>query len=152
MRLLSRITLVLFVSAIGASLFAASDEDTAADAVADTVVDKAVQDSLRLAALDNGVDTIDVSKYTEEMQQYYEVVKEKCTQCHKLSRVINSKFALPDEWKRYVKRMRRKPGSKIKKKDAKRIYKFLVYDSEQRKADIIKEKLAAAKKDEAQDK
>jgi len=81
------------------------------------------------------------------MQKYYEVLKVKCTQCHKLSRVINSSFALPDEWKRYVKRMRRKPGSKIKKKDAKRIYKFLVYDSQQRKADLIKEKTALAEKE-----
>jgi len=139
MRLLCRITLVLFISAIGATLFAGSEGDTATD--------EALQDSLRLAALDSGVDTIDVSQYPEEMQENYDLLKVKCTQCHKLSRVINSSFALPDEWKRYVKRMRRKPGSKIKKKDAKRIYKFLVYDSEQRKADLIKEKLALAEKD-----
>jgi len=55
MRLLSRITLVLFISAIGANLFAENDKDTA--------VDEALQDSLRLAALDSGVDTIDVSHY-----------------------------------------------------------------------------------------
>ncbi len=144
MRLICRITLVLFISALGANLFADSEEDAATA--------EALQDSLRLAALDNGVDTIDVSNYSEEMQQYYEVVKEKCTQCHKLSRVINSKFALPDEWKRYVKRMRRKPGSKIKKKAAKKIYRFLVYDSEHRKADLIKEKLAEADKDGKQEK
>ncbi len=144
MRLLYRITLVLLISALGANLFADSEEDSATD--------EALQDSLRLAALDNGIDSIDVSNYPEEMQQYYEVVKEKCTQCHKLSRIINSEFALPGEWKRYVKRMRRKPGSKIKKKHAKKIYKFLVYDSEQRKADLIKIKTAAAGKDAKQKK
>ena len=54
---------------------------------------------------------------------------QKCSQCHKLSRPINSDFALPDEWSRYVHRMMNKPGSGIDSGAGKKIYDFLVYDS-----------------------
>lgn len=104
--------------------------------------DEANAEAKRLETLDAGVDTIDVSKYPKEMQAKYEVVKDKCGQCHSMARVINSDFVLEDEWKRYIKRMRRKPGSKIKKAQAKEIWEFLVYDSKQRKADLIKAKTA----------
>lgn len=39
----------------------------------------------------------------------------------------------PGIWKRYVKRMMRKPGCNLKPADAKAIWTFLVYDSEHRK-------------------
>ncbi|RME29395.1 MAG: hypothetical protein D6800_02735 [Candidatus Zixiibacteriota bacterium] len=78
------------------------------------------------------------------MQKKYELVKVKCSHCHTLARVINSNYALPDEWKRYIKRMRHKPGSGIKKKEAKQIWEFLVYDSKVRKKDLIKQKMAEA--------
>lgn len=106
--------------------------------------DQAPADSSRFETQDAGIDTIDVSKYPEEMQEKYKVLQVKCSECHALARVINSEYALEDEWKRYIKRMRRKPGSKIKKKDAKEIWEFLVYDSQQRKQDLIKAKLAEA--------
>lgn len=106
--------------------------------------DQEAEDLNPFEALDAGVDSIDVSKYPKEMQEKYEVVKAKCAQCHSMARVINSEYALSDEWKRYIKRMRRKPGSKIKKADAKAIWEFLVYDSKQRKADLIKKKTAEA--------
>ena len=47
------------------------------------------------------------------IQDNYEVFSQKCSQCHKLSRPINSDYALPDEWSRYIKRMMYKPGSNI---------------------------------------
>ncbi len=106
--------------------------------------DKESADSSGFEAQDAGADTIDVSKYPEKMQEYYKVLQAKCAECHALARVINSEFALADEWKRYIKRMRRKPGSKIKKNDAKVIWEFLVYDSEQRKADLINAKTTEA--------
>lgn len=105
-------------------------------------------DSNRFEAMDAGVDSIDISKYPKEMQGKYETVKVKCAHCHTLARVINSNYALEDEWKRYIKRMRRKPGSGIKKADAKEIWEFLVYDSKQRKADLIKKKTEAQTKDD----
>ncbi len=97
-----------------------------------------------LAKFDQGDDTIDVSSYSAEMQQNYEIFAARCSKCHTLSRPINSDYALPDEWSRYVKRMMRKPGSGINKKDAKQIFDFLVYDSSVRKKDLIAAKQVAA--------
>lgn len=140
MRLSMRFKAVLFFAAmflltIGSSAVRAEEDEASADAK-------------RLEALDAGVDSIDVSKYPAEMQEKYEVVKAKCTTCHALARIVNSEMALPEEWKRYIKRMRRKPQSGIKKKDAKMIWEFLTYDSQQRKAELIKEKEAAAAAEE----
>ena len=73
---------------------------------------------------------------------------QKCTQCHKLSRPINSDYALPDEWSRYVKRMMHKPGSGINAAEGKEIYEFLVYDSSVRKKAMVDEKLAKVTPDE----
>lgn len=110
-------------------------------------------------ANDLGPDTVDVSSYSVVYQKAYKGAFKKCAKCHKLSRVLNSQFLelkkkeilklkkkLPeifekplvwqiDEsiWKRYVKRMMRKPGTGIKSKEGKAIWQFLVFDSEQRK-------------------
>ena len=67
----------------------------------------------RVERFEKGPATIDVSKYPQGIQENYEVFSQKCTQCHKLSRPINSDYALPDEWSRYIKRMMYKPGSGI---------------------------------------
>ena len=72
----------------------------------------------------------------------------KCTQCHKLSRPINSDYATPDEWSRYIKRMMHKPGSGISNADGKAIYDFLVYDASVRKKAMLDDKLAKATPDE----
>lgn len=39
----------------------------------------------------------------------------------------------PGIWKRYVKRMMRKPGCKLKPKEARAVWEFLVYDGQHRK-------------------
>lgn len=135
--LLGRTVLLSVATGCGLLLSVAAYADAAGS-------DPAQADSSRFEAIDAGVDTIDVSHYPEEMQANYEIVKVKCSHCHTLARVINSNYALPDEWKRYIKRMRHKPGSGIKKKEAKKIWKFLVYDSKIRKKDLIKQKTAAA--------
>ncbi len=96
----------------------------------------------RIAQFDNGPSTVDVSGYPQGIQRNYKVFSEKCSQCHKLSRPINSDFVLPDEWSRYVKRMMYKPGSNISRSDAKDIYDFLVYDSSVRKKALLDTKLA----------
>jgi hypothetical protein len=79
------------------------------------------------------------------------VFSTKCTQCHKLSRPINSDYATPDEWSRYIKRMMHKPGSGISNADGKKIYEFLVYDSSVRKKTMLDEKLAKATPQEKTD-
>jgi hypothetical protein len=70
------------------------------------------------------------------------VFSQKCSQCHKLSRPINSDYALPDEWSRYIHRMMNKPGSGIGPGDGKKIYEFLVYDSNIRKKAMLDQKFS----------
>ncbi len=97
----------------------------------------------RIALAEQGPATIDVSKYPQAIQDNYnDVFSQKCTQCHRLSRPINSAYCIPAEWERYVKRMMHKPGSNINSVDAKKIFDFLVYDSSVRKKALLDEKLS----------
>ena len=98
----------------------------------------------RVERFEKGAATVDVSKYPQGIQDNYEMFTQKCSQCHKLSRPINSDYALPDEWSRYIKRMMNKPGSGISSADGKKIYEFLTYDSSVRKKAMLDEKLAKA--------
>jgi cytochrome c5 len=102
----------------------------------------------RVEKFEQGPAAIDVSKYPAGIQENYEVFSQKCTQCHKLSRPINSDYALPAEWERYVKRMMHKPGSGINPAEGKKIFDFLVYDSNVRKKAMVDEKLAKATPEE----
>ena len=102
----------------------------------------------RVERFEKGPTTIDVSKYPQGIQDNYEVFTAKCSQCHKLSRPINSDYALPDEWSRYIKRMMNKPGSGISSGEGKKIYEFLTYDSSIRKKAMVDEKLAKATPEE----
>jgi cytochrome c5 len=98
----------------------------------------------RIDAFEKGPATVNISKYPAALKENYDLFSQKCTQCHKLSRPINSDYALPDEWSRYVKRMMHKPGSGISTTEAKQIFEFLVYDSSVRKKAMVDEKLAKA--------
>lgn len=98
----------------------------------------------RVERFEKGAATIDVSKYPEGIRDNYEIFSQKCAQCHKLNRPINSDYALPADWERYIKRMMHKPGSGISSADGKQIFDFLVYDSSIRKKAMVDEKLAAA--------
>ena len=96
----------------------------------------------RIAKFEQGPSTIDVSKYPQKIQDIYtDIFSQKCMQCHRLSRPINSDFALPSEWESYVKLMMHKPGSNINNGDARKIIDFLIYDSSVRKKDLMDEKL-----------
>jgi hypothetical protein len=97
----------------------------------------------RIERFEKGPATINVSKYPAGIQENYPVFTQKCSQCHKLSRPINSDYALPDEWSRYIHRMMNKPGSGIGAGDGKKIYDFLVYDSSTRKKAMLDQKLSA---------
>jgi hypothetical protein len=98
----------------------------------------------RIERFEKGPTTVDVSKYPAGIKENYETFSQKCAQCHKLSRPINSDYALPDEWSRYIKRMMHKPGSGISNADGKKIYEFLTYDSSIRKKAMVDDKLAKA--------
>lgn len=102
----------------------------------------------RIEQFEKGPATIDVSKYPAQLQDYYQTFSKKCSQCHKLSRPINSDYVLPDQWSRYIKRMMYKPGSNISASESKHIYEFLVYDSSIRKKQALDAKLQTLALDE----
>jgi hypothetical protein len=126
----------LAVAAAGALVARAADEPLDAETKA------------RVERFEKGPATIDVSKYPDGVKENYEVFSTKCSQCHKLSRPINSDYALPEEWSRYIKRMMHKPGSGISAGDGKKIFDFLAYDSSVRKKKMVDEKLAKATPEE----
>lgn len=80
---------------------------------------------------DKGLNFIDVTEYPEEMQTLYHLFTRKCSKCHTVARPINSNFK-PEEWRKYVKKMMRKPGSGLTPKTAEQIIKFLTYDAHHR--------------------
>lgn len=84
-------------------------------------------------AWDLGPDTVDISGYPPDIQSAYKVFAEKCGSCHTLARALNTPFATPEEWNRYVNKMMRKPGSGISPQEAKEVFRFLVHDSKVRK-------------------
>lgn len=83
---------------------------------------------------DRGPDTIDVSAYPPKYQELYQTFTVKCSKCHSLSRAINARLK-PDEWKLYVKKMKRRPGSGITDTNADALTDFLsFYSTEKAKA------------------
>lgn len=77
---------------------------------------------------DFGPDRIDVSGYPAEQQRRYPLFVAKCSKCHPVARPINSRFNAQD-WKRYLKKMIRRPNSGINEEHAQEIYEFLKYYS-----------------------
>ncbi len=77
---------------------------------------------------DDGPDKIDVSGYPKEQQARYPVFVQKCSKCHPVARPINSRFD-SSEWKRYMKKMIRRPNSGINEEQAADIYEFLKFYS-----------------------
>lgn len=79
---------------------------------------------------DFGPGSIDVTRYPADQQKNYEVYSAKCSKCHPLARSVNARFSA-QEWKRYMKRMIRRPNSGINEEQAGGIYEFLKYYSSQ---------------------
>ena len=79
---------------------------------------------------DLGPDKVDVSGYPAPQQKQYDVYASKCSKCHPLARSVNARFN-STEWKRYMKRMIRRPNSGINEEQAAQIYEFLKYYSVQ---------------------
>lgn len=75
---------------------------------------------------DNGPGHIDVKTWPLEHQRRYPLFEAKCAKCHPLARTINSHFTAAD-WKRYAKRMIRRPNSGINEEQAVELYQFLAY-------------------------
>ena len=81
---------------------------------------------------DKGPNFIDVTAYSVKMQEAYERFTNKCSRCHTVARPINSTFT-PEEWRKYVYKMMRKPGSGLTPRTAEEIIRFLIYDAQHRK-------------------
>ncbi len=75
---------------------------------------------------DSGPDKIDVAGYPPEQQKRYPVFEKKCNKCHPVARAINSRFNA-SEWKRYMKRMIRRPNAGVTDEQADEIYEFLKF-------------------------
>ena len=80
---------------------------------------------------DKGPNFIDVTAYPAKMQEAYKLFANKCSRCHTVARPINSTF-MPEEWRKYVYKMMRKPGSGLTPKTAEEISRFLIYDAQHR--------------------
>ena len=79
-------------------------------------------------ARDNGPDSIDVSAYPAEQKARYPLYQQKCSKCHPLARSVNSRFTAA-EWKRYMKRMVRRPNAGTTDEQAEQIFEFLKFYS-----------------------
>jgi hypothetical protein len=79
-------------------------------------------------ARDNGPDKIDVSTYPPEQRARYPLFQQKCAKCHALARSVNSRFTAA-EWKRYMKRMVRRPNAGVTDEQAEDIFEFLKFYS-----------------------
>jgi hypothetical protein len=79
---------------------------------------------------DSGPDHIDVSSYPTAQQKTYALYAVKCSKCHPLARSVNARFNSTD-WKRYMKRMIRRPNSGINEEQAAQVYEFLKFYSAQ---------------------
>jgi hypothetical protein len=77
---------------------------------------------------DSGPDKIDVSGYPSDQQRRYGTFEKKCAKCHPVARAINSRFNA-SEWKRYMKRMIRRPNAGVTDDQADEIYEFLKFYS-----------------------
>jgi hypothetical protein len=75
---------------------------------------------------DSGPGTIDVSSWPDQQKKNYDMYAAKCAKCHPLARSVNARFT-PQDWKRYMKRMIRRPNSGINEEQAANIYEFLKY-------------------------
>ena len=80
---------------------------------------------------DKGPNFIDVTTYPRKMQETYKLFTRKCSRCHTVARPINSAFP-SEEWRKYVYKMMKKPGSGLTLKTADKIIEFLIYDSQHR--------------------
>jgi hypothetical protein len=80
----------------------------------------------QFADRDAGPDRLDVSDYPPDQQARYSLFTSKCSKCHTLARPINTRFEAA-RWKRYAKKMIRKPNSGINEEHAQELFEFLRY-------------------------
>lgn len=72
---------------------------------------------------------VDVAKLPAAQKPRYALFEQKCSKCHSASRATHAKFGAA-EWKRYMKRMIRRPNAGISEPEADDIFEFLKFHSE----------------------
>lgn len=77
-------------------------------------------------------DTLDTSQYPPDIRDAYKVFAVRCSRCHTLARPLNARIRDPQQWVRYVQRMRLNPASGINAKNGEIILRFLLYYMHQR--------------------
>jgi hypothetical protein len=77
-------------------------------------------------------DTLDTSQYPPDIRDAYKVFAVRCSRCHTLARPLNARIRDPQQWVRYVQRMRLNPASGINAKNGETILRFLLYYMHQR--------------------
>jgi len=58
-----------------------------------------------------------------------QLTERRCSRCHSLDVVLAARVDTPDDWKTYVRRMRRRPGSGILAEDEPILVRCLVHHS-----------------------
>ena len=77
-------------------------------------------------------DSLDTSQYPPDIRDAYKVFAVRCSRCHTLARPLNARINDPQQWVRYVQRMRLNPASGINAKNGEIILRFLLYYMHQR--------------------
>jgi cytochrome c5 len=72
---------------------------------------------------------VDAAKLPADQKPRYALFEQKCSKCHAASRATAAKFGA-SEWKRYMKRMIRRPNAGISEPEADEILEFLKFHSE----------------------
>lgn len=79
-------------------------------------------------------DGLDPARIPQEKQAEYNLFADRCSRCHTLARPLNAGITREDEWRNYVRRMRRQPSSGIAPEDEAPLVRFLVWYSANRAA------------------
>jgi hypothetical protein len=77
-------------------------------------------------------DSLDTAQYPPDIRDAYKVFAVRCSRCHTLARPLNARINDPQQWVRYVQRMRLNPASGINAKNGEIILRFLLYYMHQR--------------------
>jgi hypothetical protein len=145
--------IVLVVTALAAAVLAAS-------AVLSRARGSTLDTHILFFPNDFGRDSVNVSQYPPRMKRYYKLFLAKCSVCHTIARPLNAQFLEltpaemqrakegqpdlfragtdviqpgPKAWSHIVHRMMSKPGASISRRNGRKIWAFLVYDSTIRK-------------------
>ncbi len=64
-----------------------------------------------------------------DIQRDCDTATRRCSRCHPLDRILNTRVGSPGEWQTYARRMRLQPGSGIPPREEPAIVRCLVYRS-----------------------